>query len=629
MSESSELFPPKEPSPENAPPETASGATAKGRDESSSAPSREAGMDPELARLRKLIFQRELLLLEKLDDFISNPRSQAEKLSSIVAESLVLRASKDNHLDMALEPLVDKILRASLRSNPQEFTNALFPLMGPSIRKSIAETFRSMLESFSKSMEMAFSWKGLRWRFEAMRTGKSFSEVVLLHTLIYRVEEVYFIHSATGIDLMHVVNEGVDSRDSGMISAMLTAIQDFVQDCLISGKKGDLESMQHGEHIFMVEKHPIAYLACIVRGTPPSDFREQLRLCLEYLLVEYGYFLENFKGDTAPFASSHLRLEKLLSARYVDEGRPIPLWAKLTTAAFIAVLAAGFGYARWSGYREEQKKLSFTDGMWNAVDRLRREPGLVLFEINPDAGGPWEIHGLKDEIARTPEEVLREASVEPSLFSFHLLPFVSYDPEIVRQRIDRLIQLPETASMRYSDGVLRISGTAPMEWITEIRRQAILTPGVKKVDTTEISDPRMEELLSMVSLVENTVVEFPSGSNTPVPQDLPKLAKAVDTLAALERLAKSMGMSVSLTIYGHADATGSEQYNYDISQARAKTIAALLYARGSSLPLALYGMGADYADKSGRQGHQASRKIEMRVHLAYAGEAPLGVLGAP
>jgi OOP family OmpA-OmpF porin len=260
---------------------------------------------------------------------------------------------------------------------------------------------------------------------------------------------------------------------------------------------------------------------------------------------------------------------------------------------------------------------------------LRLEPGLVLFHVAPAENAPWELYGLRDEIARAPEEVLQEADFDPALFNFRLLPFVSYDPEIVRQRISRIIQPPETASIRYSDGILHISGTAPMEWITEVRRQAMLTPGIRKVDTLEISDPRMEELLSMVSLVENTVVEFPSGSSTPVQQDAPKLARVVDTLAALEKLAKSMGMVVSLTIYGHADATGSEQYNYDISQARAKTIAAMLYAKGSSLPLSLYGMGAEYADRSERRGNQASRKIELRVHLAYAGEASLGILGAP
>jgi hypothetical protein len=57
----------------------------------------------------------------------------------------------------------------------------------------------------------------------------------------------------------------------------------------------------------------------------------------------------------------------------------------------------------------------------------------------------------------------------------------------------------------------------------------------------------------------------------------------------------------------------------------------MLYARGSSIPVAMYGLGAEYAGKEGavsepsdsrsRQtpesiGDQASRKVELRVHLA-------------
>jgi outer membrane protein OmpA-like peptidoglycan-associated protein len=120
-----------------------------------------------------------------------------------------------------------------------------------------------------------------------------------------------------------------------------------------------------------------------------------------------------------------------------------------------------------------------------------------------------------------------------------------------------------------------------------------------------------------------------------VPEDAAKLAQAMDTLVEIGKLAGSMNVTVSLTIYGHADATGSEQRNYEISQARARTIAAMLYARGSSIPVAMYGLGAEHASKEVAEaearepnesrsrrktpesaGNQASRKVELRVHLA-------------
>jgi OOP family OmpA-OmpF porin len=127
-------------------------------------------------------------------------------------------------------------------------------------------------------------------------------------------------------------------------------------------------------------------------------------------------------------------------------------------------------------------------------------------------------------------------------------------------------------------------------------------------------------------------VEFPLGKDVPVPEDAAKLATAMDALADIEKLAGSMNVAVNLTVYGHADATGNDKRNYEISQARARIIAAMLYARGSSIPIAVYGLGAEHAAKeeagadsgesrahrktSENTGNQASRKVELRVHLA-------------
>ncbi|MCL1916239.1 MAG: hypothetical protein FWG17_06020 [Desulfovibrionaceae bacterium] len=589
--------------------------------------------DRELARLRSLLFQKELNMLHHLATQTKNRSTETEHLSRIIAEALILRANKDDNLDLALSPLVGKLVRSSLRTNRREFTDALFPLMGPTIRKSISESFRGMLGNFSKSMEMSFSWKGLRWRLEGLRSGKSFSEVVLLHTLVYRVEEVFLIHSHTGINLMQLADENIDVPDAGMISAMLTAIQDFVQDCLASGKEGNLESMQHGERTVMVEKHPLAYLACIVRGVPPADFREQMRSCLEYILVEYGDKLEQFNGDAAPFAACAPQLEKLLRAHFVDEDRPIPIWTKILFFLCLSALIGGLAHYKWKDYQTEKllkeenaRLLGISKNLWEAADRLRQEPGFVIFHVEPSDKDPWQIFGLKDKHARSPEAVLRESSHNPEAFGFRMLPFISYDPLMVRARIDETILPPETAQMRLHDGVLHLSGTATMEWIMNARHRAMLIPGVRDVDIKKISDPRMSAILAMIREVENTVVEFPSGRDTPIPQDLPKLNTAVDTLVNMEKLAGQMGLLVSMTIYGHADATGSPQVNYEISQARTKTIAAMLYSKGSSMPISIYGLGADYPESSAPKADQSHRRVEMRVRLSRAGDAPLDFL---
>jgi outer membrane protein OmpA-like peptidoglycan-associated protein len=143
----------------------------------------------------------------------------------------------------------------------------------------------------------------------------------------------------------------------------------------------------------------------------------------------------------------------------------------------------------------------------------------------------------------------------------------------------------------------------------------------------------MEQIAAWVKEVENTSIEFPLGGDVPVPADQIRLQHIVGVLVTLEKTAREMGFDVTLTIYGHADSTGSEKRNYEISQARTRTVAALLYARGSSMPIAMYGMGSEYpkGEESLDEGgppreDQASRRIELRVRLARSVTDPDALL---
>lgn len=502
--------------------------------------------DPELIALREQLFRREIATINKIKLMLDSGHHSAREISKVISEAIVLRAAKDERLITALEPMVENIVTESMRLHQEDFVNALFPLMGPSIRKSIAENFRSMMGSFSKSLEVSISWKGLRWRLEALRSGKSFSEIVLLHTLIYRVEQVFFIHSHTGLVLSHLVNEGVGSQDADMISAMLTAIQDFARDCFASGHEGELESLQMGEFTIMIEKSSEAYLACVVRGTPPVDFRERMRNALDNLLVEYAAQLATFNGDTAPFRHSIRFLEEFMVSRYVEEKPGTPVWLKALPLLLIMVLAAVLGTSKWSDISEERS-------------------------------------------------------------------------------IRNALTLPEGVEMRLEGGTLVLSGEATLRWIIEAKDIARTLPGVNAIDTRALKDPLVAELSRLANEIKATHIEFPTGKAIPVQADREKLEDAVNKLVELEKLAASAGLSASLTIYGHADSTGTDQTNYEISRARAQTVAAMLYARGSHMPISMYGMGSRHpkgekARDESPAPDQSSRRIELHVRLAQSVE---------
>jgi outer membrane protein OmpA-like peptidoglycan-associated protein len=222
---------------------------------------------------------------------------------------------------------------------------------------------------------------------------------------------------------------------------------------------------------------------------------------------------------------------------------------------------------------------------------------------------------------------LGENGYNPDDIDIQSIPFVSYEPDVVRLRVIRKIMPPEGVEVSYRDGVLFVYGSADMNWILQTRQTILSTPGVLSADTSGLHDPRAAELTELIRSVETAVVRFPIGGTVPIPSDQPALNKVVDDLVSLERLANKMGLAVNLTIYGQADATGSESRNYEISQSRARMIASKLFAQQANIPTAIYGIGADLSQ--GEDGNmdtaynQNQRKIDLRVRLVKIAETDL------
>ncbi len=572
--------------------------------------------DKELASLRQLLFAREIALLEEVVRNQKEKGFNTEKVSEVLAESITLRAAKDRQLNIALEPVVDDILKKSLSRRKDDFVKLLFPLIGPVIRKSISEALLSMLSNMSQSLEDAFSWRGLRWRFESWRSGKPFNEIVLLHSIIYRVEQIFFIHSETGLLLSHVVNEKVPVQDADMVSGMLTAIQDFVQDSFSGNEDNNLHSLYMGDISLIIEKNDMAYIACVVRGTPPADFRTSLQDSFDMMLVEYAGPLAEFSGDTSPFLTAVRYLQPLLLSRYAKEEKKIPFWAK--SVSVICLL----GILSWGGYFWYERFTRNT-AIKKAMILLNEHPGIIVTNVIEHDDGPWEALIFRDELASFPEKILQENGFSPALLDFTTIPFVSYDSSIILRRIENVLSPPDAVKMELKrDGALILTGNASMNWILRARDVVKTVPGVKDVDISGLHNPLMDQAWKLLKDINGTYVLFPLGQDTPVGKELARLEEVVDKLVQLEKIARKNDLVLSLTIYGHADAVGSEKKNYEISQARTKTVAARLYAKRSNIIISTYGMGSefskDYSRRNMNRGDQSSRRIEFRATLSRA-----------
>src|ERR1700733_10668397 len=159
--------------------------------------------DQPLTEVRAILLGPDRAAWDAMRQRLDNPARRAEDIASVLADAVRLRS--DAKLRRALQPLLEEALQLSVQSNPRMLADALFPIFGKAIRKAIASELDGMLQSLSQTLEQRFSWRSLQWRWEALRTGKRYAEIVVLRSLLYRVEQVFLIHRNSGLLLQHVV----------------------------------------------------------------------------------------------------------------------------------------------------------------------------------------------------------------------------------------------------------------------------------------------------------------------------------------------------------------------------------------------------------------------------------------
>ena len=394
----------------------------------------------------------------------------SSEVGEVLPEAVVRSSKKDNQLAIATLPLVEENIRQSVIRNPDTLAEALFPAIGPTIRKAISEALSQMIQSLNQTLEHSFSPKGLRWRIEAWQTGKPFAEVVLLHSLVYRVEEVFLIHRETGALLQHVSAQKNVSEDADMVSAMLTAIQDFAHDSFKETENANLDSLKLNDLSVWIERSPDAILAGVIRGNPPLTLREIFKESLEAIQFVQKPEFDDYNGDTAKFEKSRPMLDNCLQLQFNKEEKKKSLFTPtnfLFTVLLISLLALifiyGLDYWRWSSY----------------LSRLKTENGVVVTE-NKRGWLTNSITGLRDSFAVDPDDLLGEYQLQRSNVESTWKPFQDLSPEFVLLRAKKILQPPEGVALDFSKGILTANGQVTNEWVEKANQLAPAIAGIEE-----------------------------------------------------------------------------------------------------------------------------------------------------
>jgi outer membrane protein OmpA-like peptidoglycan-associated protein len=640
-----------------------------------------AARDPaeEFEELRRLLLSGEREQLRELSDRISDKERRSQDIAGVLPEAVKMSQERGEELTHALQPAVESSFKESIGQRPQIFVDALHPIIGPIVRRSIAESLRRLLQSLNQTLEHTFSWRGLKWRFEALRTGRSFAEVVMLRSLVYRVEQLFLIHRETSLALLHVSADPSMNKDSDMVAGMLSAIQDFARDSFQMGQESVLEEFRVGELQVWIVPGRYAYLAAVVRGNPPLELRSKLGETIESIHVLKGSALAKFEGNAAVFESLRPELESCLHAQYASakgDRRPTRVWFILIIA--LAALTSGIIVAAHN--RSKWK---------NFLGRLNAQPGIVVTDARQRWFSRSQVDGLRDASSADPTTLARAAGLDPTRIRFHWKEHLGLDSASVRRRFEQRFAVPNETRVAIKDGVLEIAGSVPYEWLDRVRREATLIPGVASIverDASIIYDPdlarqRFEKQFGLPdtvtaavangvltlageashrwltraraaattlpgitslddhavidldqrafdqskSIIESAFIYFLTDKDDIATEGFAALSRLPDEIRRCEKAAKQIGMDVTLEINGYADAVGTEARNADLRKRRANKVRDFLVSCGfESARLKPVGIEQPFKPAPGDKAlpEQSQRRVALKVITQPSTPAP-------
>lgn len=523
--------------------------------------------NPDIEQLRRLLFGKDYDSLLALKAQLENTEHYTANVASVISEALALRASQDDSISEvmgpAFAPMVEETLSYAIQRDSKRFADILYPVMGPAIRKSIQQALNEAMSNINQLLEQGLSLRSWRWRFDAWRTGQSYAQIALLNTLVYQVEQVFLIHKETGLLLQHVVSEHAISKDPEIVSSMLTAIQDFIQDSFVVDHGDTLDTLRLGELSVMIEHGTHAVTALVVRGTPPGELRTLLADTSENIHLHFSRQFQEYDGDVSLFAGVVPYLNECIQARQQHAQQKRKNWPIYLLSL---ALLAGASYWGWQHYEKNHK--------WHTViDTLKAEPGIVVTDTQQQ-GGNYVIQGLIDPLARPPEQVIPQILQQELPLQFKLEPYLSLNSNIQTER-----QKAENAKQRAAANQQQSEQAALMAQLRNLNQAEQQRRQEEAQQRQQAETALKQNIQNLIRQIETTNYTF-EVAKVEIKQDSPQLNRLGNTIMELLSTTLKNRQIPQISIMGNTDDKGSKEKNELIAQQRANNMRDTLITQG-------------------------------------------------
>lgn len=532
---------------------------------------------------------RKIILGESGEHITTVMRANArEVVSDVLVEAIHDRQATDDRFNQVLTPLVSKSVETAVKRNSEEFVSYIYPLVGRLVRKSVTAFLREFLDKTNELLENSLTLKGLVWRYKAWHSGISFSEYVISQTFAYRVEQILLIHSETGI-LLNSVALDSGATDSDLMSAMLTAINDFVTD---SFQQPDLhdENAQHLEVIktagltLVIKRGPKLLLVATVKGSIPQALSNKFEQINESVHHLFSNEITHFSGDVASFESTSQLLREGLIAQ--QRGEASKHNKKPYLAIILLVLVAGLLLA-WAINSYQHNEF---------LDRIRtldKEPGIIVHEIKKTGWRAINLSVLRDPNATSIVSWLKAKGIDTQLVNVTEKPYLSLEDELVLSRIRRVTERYSGISIMDDDYRLALRGSLSQVNRLTLSRELLAVPGVPDINTLlagvnttmeqGLRDDSPEVLKAMfdsnAAKINRTEIQFEPGESALTESVRVQLDTLAGQIKAAIQLSQQLKINIGIIIMGASDSSGSAVFNQKLSKQRADSVREYLARR--------------------------------------------------
>jgi len=416
-------------------------------------------MSKERDILKSLLIQEELEVLKQLKKKLLSEEQFTKEVSKVLAGAVKRAQKEDKEFTRALSrPIKEGVTRA-FSDNKQSIIDSLLPIMGQLIRKTVTNSIRQFVSDINRTIELGFSKKALKWRWQAFKSDVSFAEIVFQKTIRYQVTNLFVINRDNGLLIEHAGNQD-PLKDKNALSAMLTALQDFIGDSL-NLPESDLISAEINDNLYLISTGPKAYLASVIRGSPSERLKQKSQELIENIHAEFSDVLTHEKNyQNTPELEDYLR-NHLVTKNRKEETKAINWKPWLFIIALLLIASTYYYIQRSLQFKEIQRLVHDTPGLY--VHSLERE------------GDGFLVTGLLDPSADV-------SKLKTKGIKLLTKPYLSLEEEVINARIQKLLHDYPTAQAKYHKQTVLLKGKLSTEQQKEVTKKLLSLAGVENID---------------------------------------------------------------------------------------------------------------------------------------------------